>query len=172
MAAATLLYAVLAIAAGGLVTIAIWSPRRLSVKLAALAASAAFLAIGYAGVAELLSRPKPVSLEWAQRASEKAELLGAKAVEGEAIFLFLQLPGVGEPRAYQIPWRPDLAEQLQNAQRKAEQQGGGVMVERPFEDRSGEASLETRERMFYAPPPPALPPKAVADAPSFYQRGN
>ena len=172
MTAATLLYAILAVAVGGLVTIAIWSPRRVSVKLAALGASAAFLLVGYAGVAELLSRPKPVSLEWAQRASEKAELLGAKAVEGEAIFLFLQLPGVAEPRAYQLPWRPELAEQLQNAQREAEKRGGGVMVERPFEDRSTEPSLETRERMFYAPPPPALPPKAVPDVPAFYQRDN
>jgi hypothetical protein len=172
MGAATLLYAVLALIAGGLVAIAIWSPRRVAVKLAALAASAAFLLVGYAGVAELLSRPKPVSLEWAQRASEKAELLGAKAVEGQAIFLFLQLPGVAEPRAYRLPWRRELAEQLQNAQREAEQRGGGIVVERPFEDRGAEASLETREPMFYAPPPSALPPKAAPAAANLYRHGG
>ena len=172
MTAATLLYAALALAAGALVVIAIWSPRPLVVKLGAIGASAAFLLTGYAAVAELLSRPKPVSLEWAHRASEQAELLGAKAVEGKAIFLFLQLPGVEEPRAYQIPWRRELAEQLQSAQAEAAERGGGVLVERPFEDRGGEASLETREPMFYVPPPPALPPKTAPDAPKLYRRSG
>lgn len=171
MGAATLLYSALALIAGSLVAIAVWSPRQLPMKLAALGASAAFLVVGYLGVAELLSRPKPVSLEWAKRASERAEVLGAKAVEGEGIFLFLQLPEMSEPRAYRMPWSESAAEQLQTAQRQAERQGGGLMVERPFEERNGgEDSLETRERMFYAPPPPGLPPKTPPDAPRLYDR--
>ena len=170
MTAATLLYAALAILAGGLAAVAIWSPRRLAVKIAAVVGAAAFLGVGYLGAAELLSRPKPVSLEWAQRASAEAELLGAKAVEGEAIFLFLQLPGLEEPRAYQLPWSRQLAEQLQNAQREAAQNGGGILVDRPFEPRLGEESLETRDPMFYATPPVGAPPKPAVAAPRLYQR--
>ena len=47
------------ILAAVLVNIAIWAPRQLWIKLAALAAAASFLPIAYAGFAELLGRPKP-----------------------------------------------------------------------------------------------------------------
>lgn len=166
------LYVVLALLAGALATIAIRSPRRLAPKLGALAAAAALMPLGYAGLAELLSRPKPVSLEWAQRATAQARVLGAKAVEGEAIFLFLELPGVGEPRAYRLPWRRELAEQLQRAQRQAEERGAGVVMELPFDGKRYEASLDDREPVFHAPPPQALPDKETPRATMLYERGS
>lgn len=165
------LYVVLALLAGALVTIAIWSPRRLAPKLVALAAAAAFMPVAYAGVAELLSRPKPISLEWAQRAAPQARVLGAKAVEGEAIFVFLELPETREPRAYRLPWRRELAEQLQGAQREAEERGGGLVMELPFDGERYEASLDERP-VFHAPPPEALPPKEAPRATMLYERGS
>lgn len=171
MQQATLFFAAAVLVAGALATIAIWAPRRLIVRLAALAAAAAFMPLAYAAVTELLSRPKPVSFEWAQRAAEQGRLLGAKIVENEAIYVFLDLPGLSEPRAYVLPWRRELAEELQGAQKQAEEQrGGGVLVDRPFDKERYESSLDEREPMFHAAPPPALPDKVVPEAPPLYQR--
>lgn len=169
---AAALYVLLVLLAGALASIAIWSPRRLWPKLGALAASAAFMPVAYASVAELLSRPKPVSLEWAQRAAPQARVLGAKAMEGEAIYVFLELPETREPRAYRLPWRRDLAEQLQGAQRQAEQHGGGVVMELPFDGKHYDSSLDEREPVFHAPPPEALPDKAPPQATMLYERGR
>lgn len=172
MQQATLLFAAAVLVAGALATIAIWAPRRFIVRAAALAAAAAFMPLAYAAMTELLSRPKPVSFEWAQRAAKEGRLLGAKTVEDEAIYLFLDLPGLREPRAYVLPWRRELAEELQGAQKQAEEQGGGVVVDQPFDQRRYEPSLEDRPPMFYPEPPPALPEKAVPEAPALYQRDD
>jgi hypothetical protein len=166
------LFAVLALLAATLASIAIWSPRRLAPKLVALAAAAAFMPAAYASVTELLSRPKPVSLEWAQRTAPQARVLGAKVVEGQAIFVFLELPDASEPRAYRLPWRRELAEQLQGAQQDAEERGGGVVMELPFDGKRYEASLDEREPVFHAPAPEALPDKEVPQTTTLYERGR
>ena len=145
--------------------IGIWAPRRLAIKGAALATAALFMPFAYACLVQLLSKPKPVDLEWWQSDAAEAEVLASRLVEDEAIYLWLQLPDVAEPRAYVLPWDRAGAEQLQQAMREAEQQGGGVQMRLPFEP-----SLEERERKFYAPPQPALPPKdLVQPPPKVYQ---
>jgi hypothetical protein len=145
--------------------IGIWAPRRLAIKGAALATAALFMPFAYASLVQLLSKPKPVDLEWWQSDAAEAEVLASRLVEDEAIYLWLQLPDVAEPRAYVLPWDRAGAEQLQQAMREAEQQGGGVQMRLPFEP-----SLEERERKFYAPPQPALPPKdLVQPPPKVYQ---
>jgi hypothetical protein len=151
--AGTLLAAVLTL-------ISIWAPRRLPVKGAALATSVLFLPLGYASLVDLLSKPKPVALEWWLREAAEAEVLASRLVEDEGIYLWLQLPDVAEPRAYVLPWDRASAEQLQEAKREADQQGGGVQMRLPFEP-----SLDQQEARFYARPPPAPPPKDVADPP-------
>jgi hypothetical protein len=113
---------------------------------------------------DLLSRPKPVDLEWWLHA-EEATVLGSQIQENQGIHLWLQLPDVAEPRAYVLPWNRDTAERLQQARRAAEQQGGDVRMRLPFE-----ASQDDREPQFYAAPQPALPPKDYAEPePEFYQ---
>src|SRR5262245_47376930 len=82
------------------------------------------LAMLYVGSAEVLSRPKPLRLEW--RNIEQAKVVGASMREGEAIYLWLQVPGADEPRAYQLPWSTEAAQQLQQAQAEAEANGTGV----------------------------------------------
>jgi hypothetical protein len=145
--------------------IGIWAPRGLAIKGAALATAALFMPFAYASLVQLLSKPKPVDLEWWQSDAAEAEVLASRLVEDEAIYLWLQLPDVAEPRAYVLPWDRAGAEQLQQAMREAEQQGGGVQMRLPFEP-----SLEERERKFYAPPQPALPPKdLVQPPPKVYQ---
>lgn len=152
--------------AGVLGMISIWAPRRLAIKGVALATTLLFLPLAYAGLVDLLSKPKPVHWEWWQGATEEATVLGSSIQENQGIYLWLQLPEVAEPRAYVLPWDRARAEQLQQAQREAEERGGNVQMRLPFEP-----SLDDREPQFYAPPQAALPPKDTAEPePEFYQQ--
>jgi hypothetical protein len=159
------LFVVAAALAATLGLISIWAPRRLAIKAAALAATMLFLPLAYASLVELLSKPKPVDLEWWLSHAADAEVLASRLVENEGIYLWLQLVDVAEPRAYVLPWDRASAEQLQQALREAEQQGSGVQMRLPFEP-----SLDDREPKFYALPQPALPPKDLLQPPpEFYQ---
>jgi hypothetical protein len=161
----TQLFVVTAVLAAALSLISIWAPRRLAIKGTALTTAVLFLPVSYASLVDLLSKPKPVDLEWWQSEAAEAEVLGSRLVEDEAIYLWLQLPEVAEPRAYILPWDRARAEQLQQAMREAERSGSGVHMRLPFE-----SSLEDREPKFYAQPQPALPPKDLTQPePQLYQ---
>jgi len=134
--------------------IGIWSHRKLIAKVSALVATALFIPTVYLSYADLLSRPKPASLEWWHRDAVEATVVGSQLREGEAIFLWIELPETNEPRAYRLPWHQELAKQLYGAQRDAETRGTKVKMRRPFDDQT-----EQLEPMFYAPPQPPLPPK-------------
>jgi hypothetical protein len=165
MTGVTQLFILGAVLAALLSLISIWAPRRLAIKATALTTAVLFLPLSYAALVDLLSKPKPVDLEWMQGDAAEAEVLASRLVENEAIYLWLQLPDVAEPRAYVLPWDRASAEQLQQAMREAEQQGNGVQMRLPFEP-----SLEDREPKFYAPPQPGLPPKdLVQPPPQVYQ---
>jgi hypothetical protein len=165
MTEVTQLFVVAAALVALLSLISIWAPRRLAIKSTALTAAVLFLPVSYAALVDLLSKPKPVDLEWLQNDAAEAEVLASRLVEDEAIYLWLQLPDVAEPRAYVLPWDRGSAEQLQQAMREAEQKGAGVRMRLPFEP-----SLEDREPKFYALPQPALPPKDLVEPPpEFYQ---
>lgn len=140
--------------AATLATIAIWSPRRLWVKASAVLVSVGFMPIAYAGMADLLSKPKPVRLEWAQSATASATVLGAQIKEGQGIYLWLQLDGGAEPRYYKLAWDQDLAKQLQTAMREAEKSKSGLGMALPFEK-----TLDPDKPKFYALPQPKLPEK-------------
>jgi hypothetical protein len=146
--------------AGGLAVVAlmtsisVWAPRQLAVRVTALVLATLFIPLGYASLANLLSRPKPVALEWLQKSAPEATVLGSTIDEGKNIFVWLQMPGGNEPRAYALPWSRDVAEQLQEAQREAQAGGTAVLMRTPFEP-----SWDTREPRFYAAPQPAMPPK-------------
>jgi hypothetical protein len=137
-----------------LANIGIWSPRGAWLKISAIAVAALFLPLTYGSISELLSRPKPVSLEWTRRTMPEAKLISASLQEGKAIYLWLQTPESPQPRAYELPWNKELAKQLQAAQRQARKTRSGVRVRRPFD-----AVRDPRTPMFYAPPRKALPPK-------------
>lgn len=154
---ATLLLAAL------LTSISIWAPRRARVRGLAFATAFLFVPLSYVSLAELLSKPKPVSLEWARASVQEATVLGSAMREGEAIFLWLQMPGTPEPRAYRLPWSLEAAKQLQKAQREAEEKGTGLAMRLPFEP-----SWDKREPKFYALPQPALPPKDEPGTPQHF----
>ncbi|MEM7021081.1 MAG: hypothetical protein AAF637_00675 [Pseudomonadota bacterium] len=150
----TYLFALVAVLAGLVASISIWAPRRLWIKLCALATAALFLPAAYIALMQLLSMPKPVSYEWWHGQADEATVLSSNLQEQRGIYLWLQLPDVPEPRAYVLPWDQKMAEQLQAAQREAEERRSGVQMRLPFE-----RSLDDRKPKFYAMPQPALPPK-------------
>ena len=161
----TYLFALFAVLAGLMASIAVWAPRRLWIKVCALGATLLFMPTAYASMMQLLSMPKPATYEWWHNQADEATVLGSSMQENEGIYLWLQLPDIFEPRAYVLPWDRTSAEQLQQALRDAEQQGSAVQMRLPFEP-----SLEDREPKFYALPQPALPPKDhAAPGPQLYQ---
>jgi hypothetical protein len=137
-----------------LAQISIWAPRKVWVKVTALVTTALFLPAAYISLADLLSRPKPMDIEWNNVDLAEATVLGASMKEDEAIYLWLGIEGLVEPRAYVMPWNQEMAQQLQDAQRAAEAEGNGVRMSQPFE-----RSWDKRERRFYAAPQPPLPDK-------------
>jgi hypothetical protein len=162
------LFALATLLAAGLATISIWSPRKLWVKVGAVLLAACFMPISYASFTDLLSKPKPVALEWFNRSMTEATVLSARMQEGEAIYLWLQLPNSPEPRYYKIGWSEEVAKQLQQAMREAEKNQGGMRMEMPFEN-----TWDTDKPMFYALPQPKLPEKngeeGGGDKPMVYQ---
>lgn len=144
-----------------LCSICVWAPRRAYVKVAALATAALFLPVGYGALAELMSKPKPVELEWWMSKAEDATVIASSVQEGRGIYLWLQVGQDPEPRAYVLPWDRSMAEELQKATREAEGGQGGVGMRMPFEP-----SLDDREPKFYALPQPALPPKDRNEQPA------
>jgi hypothetical protein len=153
MTSLPMLFAAASVLVACLSSIAVWAPRRLPVKVYAVAIAALFMPLAYAGLTDLMSRPKPVSMEWWLAHTREATVLAAVPEEGRHIFLWLALEGVDEPRAYVLPWTREAAQQLQDAQEQAAEEGGEVRMQMPFEP-----SLDA-QRMFYAEPQPAPPLK-------------
>lgn len=148
------LQVVSAVLAAMLASIAVWSPRRAWIKLAAVLLSVGFMPVAYAGMTDLLSKPKPVRLEWAAAATESATVLGAQIKENDGIYLWLQMEGAAEPRYYKLPWDQETAKQLQKAMREAEKNHSGMAMNLPFEP-----SNDPDKPKFYALPQPKMPEK-------------
>lgn len=110
------------------------------------------IGVVYGGSVELLSRPKPLRLEW--RDVKEAKVLGATMREGEAIYVWLQFVGADEPRSYILPWDMKMAQQLQTAMQEGEANGTEVTMSMPFDP-----GIDDREPKFYALPQQALPDK-------------
>ena len=130
---------------------------------------ASFLPLGYTTLAELLGRPKPISLMWIKShiitdvKELDAEVLGHLFVEGQGIYLYLRLPDKTEPLSLVLEWDEKLARHLNRARRDAEASGTKVKMKSPFEQ-----SLDKRERIFYAAPQQPSPPKPPPSAPYQY----
>ena len=140
-----------------LANIGVWAPRKTWVRFGAVAATALFIPAAYASLSDLLSRPKPVSLEWVHRNAKEARVLSARIEEGQAIYLWLKLPGAAQPRAYVLPYDLETAKQLYKAQTAAKKNGTETRMKRPFSSRNNRRAMEDR---FFAPPQPPRPVKS------------
>jgi hypothetical protein len=160
-------FALVALLAAGLASIAIWSPRRLLIRVGAVALATLFLPTAWAAMSDLMSRPKPIDFEWWHQAEGEATVLSSQLREGDGVYLWLQISGAVEPRSYRLPWDRKLAEDLEKARAEAEKNGTPMMMRMPFA-----RTYDKRERKFYAMPQPALPdkPNRKGEEPAFYQR--
>ena len=134
------------------------------------AAVSVFFALVLAGLffgySDMLGRPKSTRLEVLRSRDSDAKVLGSYLLEGSGIYLWLQLPGVQEPRYYVLPWDQKTATALQKAvEENAAQHGGGIVMQLPFE-----RSWDKREPVFHPLPQPKLPEKGGAPPPATIYR--
>ena len=141
--------------AAALASIAIWAPRAVPPRVAAVAIAALFIPIAYVELIEMLSKPKPMSFEWFERNADNATVLGVSLHEGEAIYMWLRLDGAMEPRYYVLPWRQPLAERLEDAIEAAVAKHSAVIITRPFDRKNLEELGELNVKIV----PPPLPPR-------------
>ncbi len=135
-------------------TIAIWAPRKTKVRVLALAVTTLFLPLAYIQLTGLLSKPKPVEFAWLERGVERAEILSVSFDEGKAIYMWLRLDGMIEPRFYKLPWRQRDAEDLEDAVDQATRTRSSLIITNPFSRRS----LEERGGVSVEIVPPATQP--------------
>ena len=109
------------------------------------------LLISWLSLADLLGRPKPIHYE--TLSVSEATVISAVIDDGEAIYLWLGLPGETVPIAYEIDFTREIAEQLQQAIRDAKHRRTKLKVRLPFETSFDESDV------FYAEPQPAQPLK-------------
>jgi hypothetical protein len=138
-----------------LANIGVWAPRKTWVRYCSVLVAALFIPAAYASVSDLLSRPKPTSIEWLHRNATEATVLSARIVEGKSIYLWLQIADENEPRSYVLPYDEKTARQLYEAQTKAKRKGTKTRMMRPFARRRD----NTKQRFYAAPqkPPPVKP---------------
>ena len=137
-----------------LTSIAIWAPRKTPIRVLALAAMTLFMPIVYVQFVGLLAKPKPAAWAWLERDVDRAEVLSVSFDEGKAIYMWLRLNGMIEPRFYSLPWRQETAEDLEDAMEQATRTRSSVIVTNPFSKRS----LEERGGITVEIIPPATPP--------------
>ena len=106
----------------------------------ALATAILFLPVAYASLVELLSKPKPIDLEWWLSEAAEAEVVAARQVENEGIYLCCSCPMSASRGPTSCPGTARSAEQLQQALREAQQKGSGVQMRLPLSPRSTTAS--------------------------------
>ncbi len=136
--------------------IAIWTPRVTAVRAVAVALTAAFAPLAYLALNEVLSRPKPVAHEWFRSNVAEATVLSMSVDEGKAIYLWLALDHSPEPRSYVLPWRPQIAEELQKLIADALEEDATVKIANPFGRKAFDDLGELNAQIV---PPPALPRK-------------
>jgi len=151
------LFAACTLMLGIILWITVSGEKRFALRILALGLGISFLPMGFGAMTELLSKPKPVSLEWLQRSAVEAKVHGSIARENEAIYVWLQLPDDKEPRAYVLPWSEAAAIEMHKAKSQADAQGTQLMMKVPFKSRNKQQA----DTQFYPAPQPKAPPKQI-----------
>jgi hypothetical protein len=159
------LFAAVAIVTAIQAAIAIWTPRVAWVRMSAVIITALMMPLAYMSFTLLMSKPKPISLEWYERNAPRATVLGVSLDEGRAIYLWLMLDGETEPRAYVMPWQQQNAEQLEDTLNAVVQQRAGLVLKKPFTRRS---EMESKSLSLEIVPPPSMPLKRPPPPPRIF----
>jgi len=149
------LFAIAAVALGVILWITVNGLRNVRLRFIAVAMGALFLPIVFMAMTELLSHPKPISLEVLNRGASEAKVQASVVRENEAIYLWLQVPGEDAPLSYMLPWTEAAALQLHKAKTQAEAQGTALMMKIPFKKKKSK-----EEAKFYPAAQSKSPVKA------------
>ena len=82
-------------------------------------------------------------------------LLHVNWVEGEAIYLLVQLDDLNEPRLYKFPWNASQAQEYDEMLEKGRESGEEVKITNPFYP----TNSEEKKTLIYSSPAKPLPEK-------------
>ena len=149
------LYALLTVLISFIIAITIWSRKDVKYKIFSIILGAFSFLISYGTMLEILSRPKPKNLELLNKYANELTLLHVNWVEGEAIYLLVQLDNLKEPRLYEFPWNASQAQEYDEMLEKGRENGEEVKIANPFYP----TNAEERKTLVYTSPAKQLPPK-------------
>ena len=148
-------FALLTILISFIIALSIWSRKKVRYKVLSITIGVFAYFISYATLLEILSRPKPKNLELLNKYANELTLLHVNWVEGEAIYLLVQLDDSLEPRLYEFPWNASQAQEYDEAITAGRENGQEVRISNPFYP----SSSEERETLIYSAPVKPLPAK-------------
>ena len=138
-----------------IISLSFWSRRRFKYKITSLILGSLSFIFIYASLIEILSRAKPKNLELINKYTEEVTLLHVNWIEGEAIYLLIQLDESPEPRLYKFPWNATQAQEFDEAISAGRENGQEVRISNPFYP----SSSEERKTLIYSAPAKPLPAK-------------
>ena len=152
-------FAFLTILISFIIAISIWSRKKVKYKILSILLGIFAYFISYATLIEILSRPKPKNLELLNKYANELTLLHVNWVEGEAIYLLVQLDDIIEPRLYEFPWNAAQAQEYDEMLEKGRENGEEVKIANPFYP----TNAEERKTLIYTAPAKPLPPKEAPE---------
>lgn len=131
-----------------------WARREKLIRWGVILCGLATLSGAYFVFVDLLSRPRSATEEWFHQNAKEALVTGVYVHEGVALYLYLVLPDLTEPRSYKFPWNDETRELAQSIQGALESEEGqnGVIIPYPFQP------SEEREKPLTAHPLPQPKP--------------
>ena len=148
-----------------LAIIAIWSRKKLQIRVAAVGVLIVLVLLNYTALIKLLGLPQPVNYADDNSFQGDSVVLAASIDEGVAIYLWLRHRNHFEPRYYRMEWDEDAAIALKKAMDQSLRENKSVMMKPNYE-----SSLEQKkEPLFYALPHERMPLKPP---PNIYEYRN
>ena len=142
-----------------IIALSIWSRKKVKYKVLSITIGVFAYLVSYATLLEILSRPKPKNLELLNKYANELTLLHVNWVEGEAIYLLVQLDDIIEPRLYKFPWNASQAQEYDEMLEKGRENGEEVKIANPFYP----TNAEERKTIIYTAPAKPLPPKEAPE---------
>ena len=152
-------FALLTIFISFIVALSIWSRKKVKYKVLSILLGVFTYLVSYGSLLEILSRPKPKNLELLNKYANELTLLHVNWVEGEAIYLLVQLDDIIEPRLYKFPWNAAQAQEYDEMLEKGRENGEEVKIANPFYP----TNAEERKTIIYTAPAKPLPPKEAPE---------
>ena len=152
-------YVTLTLLIASIIAITFWSRKNLKIKVITIILGAFSFLISYGSMLEILSRPKPKNLELLNKYANELTLLHVNWVEGEAIYLLVQLDNIIEPRLYKFPWNAAQAQEYDEMLEKGRENGEEVKIANPFYP----TNSEQRKTLVYTAPAKHLPHKEAPE---------